>query len=215
MSNDVYNIGGPNPNFADLNAIDSTVLTQGNNTVQIYPGTYTAPVNMVATDISFKGMGDRDDVIILANSELGFSFANTSSGTITFENVHLKGQDTVATGEPAGANTCVTKLGAASTPMHFRNCKFSHAEHAVLHNGEGAFCTTTDQIDMRYCEADVDKALVSNANITAMYTSFGYAANAYHTATSGYSTLRVRTMLCGPNAAKAGTSTESILATIA
>ena len=212
---EVYNIGGPNSNFNDLLSIDTVALTQGNNTIQIYPGTYTAPTDLVCTDLSFKGMGDRDDVIILGGSENGMSISNTSSGVVTFENVTFKGQDTVATGDPAGANACVTKLGAASLPLHFRNCKFTHAEHAVVHNGEGSFCELTDQIDMRYCEADVDKALVSNANVTAHFTTFGYAANAYHTATSGYAALRVRTMLCGPNAAKAGTSAETILATIA
>ena len=85
-----YNIGGPNPNFKDLNDIDSTTLTQCDNTIQIYPGTYTAPLGMVATDVSFKGMGDRDAVIIEANSALVMTIGNTSSGSITFENLTIK-----------------------------------------------------------------------------------------------------------------------------
>ena len=80
----VYNIGGPNPNFKDLNDIDSTTLTQGDNTIQIYPGTYTAPLGLVGTDVSFKGMGERDAVIIEANSAVGMTIGNTSSGSITF-----------------------------------------------------------------------------------------------------------------------------------
>ena len=212
----VYNIGGPNPNFADLNSIDSTTLTQGNNTIQIYPGTYTAPTNLVATDISFKGMGDRDDVIILGNSAVGMSIANTSAGTITFENLTIKGQDNVATGNPAGSNTAITKLGAASTPMVFRNVKFTHAVHAANSHAELAFATTSNQIEMHYCQADCDKAMVSNANVYATYTLFG--ANAYHTtelAGAATSDMVVKTMLCGPNTANVGNSTETIVATIA
>ena len=210
----VYNIGGPNSNFADLNAIDSTTLTQGDNTIQIYPGTYTAPLGLVGTDVSFKGMGDRDAVIIEANSALGMTIGNTSSGSITFENLTIKGQDDVITGNPAGANTGITKLGAASTPLVFRNVKFINCEHAVTHNAERAFATTTTQVEMHYCQADVDKAIQSNANVHATYTLFG--ANAYHTALSGsHQTQVIKTLLCGPNTANVGNSTETIQATIA
>ena len=210
----VYNIGGPNSNFADLNAIDSTTLTQGDNTIQIYPGTYTAPLGMVGTNVSFKGMGDRDAVIIEANSALGMTIGNTSSGSINFENLNIKGQDDVVTGNPAGANTGITKLGAASTPLVFRNVKFINCEHAVTHNAERAFATTTDQVEMHYCQADVDKAIQSNANVHATYTLFG--ANAYHTALSGsHQTQVIKTLLCGPNTANVGNSTETIQATIA
>ena len=210
----VYNIGGPNPNFKDLNDIDSTTLTQGDNTIQIYPGTYTAPLGMVATDVSFKGMGDRDAVIIEANSALGMTIGNTSSGSITFENLTIKGQDDVVTGNPAGANTGITKLGAASTPLVFRNVKFINCEHAVTHTAERAFATTTDQVQMHYCQADVDKAIQSNSNVHATYTLFG--ANAYHTALSGSApAIHVKTLLCGPNTANVGNATETIQATIA
>ena len=210
----VYNIGGPNSNFEDLNAIDSTTLTQGDNTIQIYPGTYTAPLGMVGTNVSFKGMGDRDAVIIEANSAVGMTIGNTSSGSITFENLTIKGQDDVITGNPAGANTGITKLGAASTPLVFRNVKFINCEHAVTHNAERAFATTTDQVEMHYCQADVDKAIQSNANVHATYTLFG--ANAYHTALSGsHQTQVIKTLLCGPNTANVGNSTETIQATIA
>ena len=210
----VYNIGGPNSNFADLNAIDSTTLTQGDNTIQIYPGTYTAPLGMVGTNVSFKGMGDRDAVIIEANSALGMTIGNTSSGSITFENLTIKGQDDVVTGNPAGANTGITKLGAASTPLVFRNVKFINCEHAVTHNAERAFATTTTQVEMHYCQADVDKAIQSNSNVHATYTLFG--ANAYHTALSGsHQTQVIKTLLCGPNTANVGNSTETIQATIA
>ena len=210
----VYNIGGPNSNFEDLNAIDSTTLTQGDNTIQIYPGTYTAPLGMVGTNVSFKGMGDRDAVIIEANSAVGMTIGNTSSGSITFENLTIKGQDDVITGNPAGANTGITKLGAASTPLVFRNVKFINCEHAVTHNAERAFATTTTQVEMHYCQADVDKAIQSNANVHATYTLFG--ANAYHTALSGsHQTQVIKTLLCGPNTANVGNSTETIQATIA
>ena len=210
----VYNIGGPNPNFKDLNDIDSTTLTQGDNTIQIYPGTYTAPLGMVGTNVSFKGMGDRDAVIIEANSALGMTIGNTSSGSITFENLTIKGQDDVITGNPAGSNTGITKLGAASTPLVFRNVKFINCEHAVTHNAERAFATTTTQVEMHYCQADVDKAIQSNSNVHATYTLFG--ANAYHTALSGsHPSQVIKTLLCGPNTANVGNSTETIQATIA
>ena len=189
-------------------------MTQGDNTIQIYPGTYTAPLGMVATDVSFKGMGDRDAVIIEANSAVGMTIGNTSSGSITFENLTIKGQDDVLTGNPAGANTGITKLGAASTPLVFRNVKFINCEHAVTHNAERAFATTTDQVQMHYCQADVDKAIQSNANVHATYTLFG--ANAYHTALSGsHQSQHIKTLLCGPNTANVGNATETIQATIA
>lgn len=210
----VYNIGGPNPNFANLNEIDSTTLTQGDNTIQIYPGTYTAPLGLVGTNVSFKGMGDRDAVIIEANSALGMTIGNTSSGAITFENLTLKGQDTVLTGDPAGANCCITKLGAASTQLVFRNVKFTNAEHAVTHDAEPAFATTTNQVEMHYCQADVDKAIRANANVYATFSLFG--ANAYHTALTGsVPAINIKTLLCGPNTANVGNATETIQATIA
>jgi len=210
----VYYIGGADGNFADLNSIDSATLSQGNNVFMVNPGSYTAPTDFTGTDVSFKGIGDRDDVIILGSSAVGFSIANTYSGAISFENLTIQGQDSVATGDPAGSNTAITKLGASAAPMKFRNVKFTGAVHAANSHAELAFATTTNQIEMHYCLAEVDKALVSNANIFATYSVFG--ANAYHTAGSGGDpALTVKTLLCGPNTANVGNSTESIVATIA
>ena len=61
---------------------------------------------------------------------------------------------------------------------------------------------------------DVDKAIVSNANVFATFSTFG--ANAYHTAAGAATpSTAIKTMLCGPNSANVGNSTETILATIA
>ena len=212
----VYNIGGPNPNFSTLSEIDSTTLTQGDNTIQIYPGTHTVPSEITASNIAFKGMGDRDDVIIdgSGNGAEGVQLADACSGVITFENLTIKGQDNVVTGNPAGANAAITKNGNDDVQLVFRNCKFTNAEHAVIHNGIHANALGVNQIEMHYCQADVDKAIVSNSNVFATYTLFG--ANAYHTAASaGTPSTAIKTMLCGPNTANVGNATETILATIA
>jgi hypothetical protein len=209
----VYTIGGPNGNFADLNSIDSAALAEANNTFQITPGEYTAPNDFTGTDISFQGLGDRDDVIIIGNSSVGFSVANTYAGALTFENLTIKGQDSVATGDPAGSNTCVTKLGATASPMIFRNVKFTNAVHAANSHAEFATSAGVDTVEMHYCQANVDKAIVSNANVYATYSLFG--ANAYHTAEAGDPALVIKTLLCGPNTANVGNSTETIQATIA
>ena len=59
----VYNIGGPNQTSSTIAEIDSTTLTQGDNTIQIYPGTQQ---HLLLTQLifAFRGMGNRDDVII-------------------------------------------------------------------------------------------------------------------------------------------------------
>jgi len=212
----VYNIGGPNSNFSTIAEIDSTTLTQGDNTIQIYPGTHAAPTSITASNICFKGMGDRDDVIIdgAAGGALGVTLADACSGIVTFENLTIKGQDNVLTGNPAGANAAITKSGNDDVQLVFRNCKFVNAEHAVIHNGIHANALGVNQVEMHYCQAAVDKAIVSNSNVFATYSLFG--ANAYHTAAGAASpSTQIKTMLCGPNTANVGNATQVIVATIA
>jgi len=212
----VYNIGGPNSNFSTIAEIDSTTLTQGDNTIQIYPGTHAAPTSITATDLCFRGMGNRDDVIIdgAAGAALGVTLSDSCSGSITFENLTIKGQDNVLTGNPAGANAAVTKSGNDDVQLIFRNCKFTNAEHAVIHNGIHANALGVTQVEMHYCDAQVDKAIVSNSNVFATFSTFG--ANAYHTAAGAATpSTAIKTMLCGPNTANVGNATETILATIA
>ena len=49
---------------AIITDIPSAALTQGGNEVHMYPGTYTAPTGVVASDYAYVGVGDADVVKI-------------------------------------------------------------------------------------------------------------------------------------------------------
>jgi hypothetical protein len=209
-SKNTYRVGTDGlANYATLAEIPSTILVQGNNTVLLYPGTYTAPTNAVYSDLAIVGVGDREEIVING----GMTIANTSTGTVTFENITFVGADASATGGAA----CVTKLGAASTQLHFRNVTFSNAEHAVSHNGERAFATTVPQVILDYCDASgVDQALVANSNVRVNWSALNTSANAYFQPGTGGGdpvlTVTVRASTSG--GANTGNNTETVLALI-
>jgi hypothetical protein len=209
-SKNTYRVGTDGTaNYATLVEVPSTVLTQGNNTVLLFPGTYSAPTNVVLNDLAIIGVGDREEIVING----GMTIANTSTGTITFENVTFVGADASATGSAA----CVTKLGAASTPLHFRSVTFSNAEHAVSHNGERAFATTVPQVILDYCDATaVDQALVANSNVRVNWSALNTSANAYFQPGTGGGavglTVTVRASTSGGS--NTGNNTETVLALI-
>jgi hypothetical protein len=209
-SKNTYRVGTDGTaNYATLAEVPSTVLVQGNNTLLLYPGTYTAPTNAVYNDLAIIGVGDREEIVING----GMTIANTSTGTITFENVTFAGADASATGGAA----CVTKLGAASAPLHFKRVTFSNAEHAVSHNGERAFATTNPQVILDYCDASgVDQAIVANANVSVNWSALNTSANAYFQPGTGGGaaalTVTVRASTSGGS--NAGVSTETVLALI-
>jgi hypothetical protein len=209
-SKNTYRIGTDGlSNYSDLVSVPASILEQGDVTLLVYPGTYTAPTNAVYNDVALIGVGDREEIVING----GMTIANTSVGPITFENLTFVGANASST---AGA-ACVTKLGAASTKLHFRSATFSNAEHAVSHNGERAFATLTPQVIMDFCDATgVDQAIVANANVNVNYSALNISSNAYFQPGTGGGnaevTVTVRASTSG--GANAGITTKTVLALI-
>lgn len=172
-SKNTYRVGTDgSSNFRDLTSIPASVLSQGDVTLLVYPGTYEAPTNAEYNDVAFIGMGDREEIVI--NGEM--TLANTTVGPITFENLTFIGANAATN----SGSACVRKLGAASAKLHFKRSTFSNAVHAVAHNGERAFATLTPQVIMDFCDASaVDQAIVANANVNINYSALNRSANAY------------------------------------
>lgn len=196
-------------NYPTLLEIPSFVLAQGGNTFLVYPGTYTAPTNAVWNDVALVGIGDREEIVINGN----MTIANTSTGSQNFENITFIGANAVTTSDAV----CISKLGAASGPLNFRNCTFSNAEHAVRHHATGAFATTIRQVEMTYCDASaVDQAIVANANVGVNWSALNTSANAYFQAGTGGGavalTVTVRASTSGGS--NTGNNTETVLALI-
>lgn len=208
MSN-VYRIGGGFANFNSFADVPSYVTAQGGNTLELYPGTYEAPTNINWNDVAVIGIGDKEEVVI--NGDV--TIANTSSGTLTFENLTFVGSDA----DSDSGSACVTKLGAASTKLYFKNVTFSNAEHAVSHNGERAFATTTPQIVMDFCNAvGVDQAIVANANVSISYSHLNTSSNAYfQPGTGGGNPAVTVTVLASTSGgANTGNNTETVVSLI-
>lgn len=209
-SKNTYKVGTRgDSNYTTLADIPATVLTQGDTTVLVYPGTYTAPTNAVWSDVALVGVGDREEIVV----EGDMTIANTSSGTLTFENLTFVGSNAVA----ASGSTCVTKVGAASTKLHFKHVTFTNADIAIAHNGERAFATTTPQVVLDFCDASgVDKAIVANANVGVNYSALNTSANAYFQPGTGGGnpavTVTVRASTSGGS--NTGNNTETVLALI-
>lgn len=207
-SKNTYRVGTDGTaNYRNLSDIPSDVLTQGDNTILVFPGTYTAPTNIVLNDVAFVGVGDREEIVISG----GMTIANTSTGTATFDNITFLGANAVTTSDAV----CVTKLGAASTPLHFRNCAFSNAEHAVRHQATLALSTTTQQVVMTYCDASaVDQSIVANANVGVNWSALNSSANAYFTSGGGAGTPTVTVRASTSGGANVGATAKTVLALI-
>lgn len=206
-SKNTYRVGTDGvANYETLADVESYVLAQGNNTILLYPGTYTVPANSVWNDVALIGVGDREEIVING----AVTLANTSTGAI-FENITFVGPNAVTNSD----SVCVSKLGAASAPLTFRNCTFSNAEHAVRHHATLAFATTTRQVDMQYCDASaVDQAIVANANVAVSYSALNAGANSYFASGggAGLPTITVRASTsAGGNAAS---TVKTVLALI-
>jgi len=209
-SKNTYRVGTDGTaNFSTLDVIPTSILTQGDTSILLYPGTYTAPINVAWSDLAIIGMGDREEIII--NGDM--SLANTSSGNITAENITFIGSNATAT----SGTSCVTKLGAAATKLQFSRCVFSNAEHAVSHNAELATVGTATQLVLDFCDATgVDQAIVANANVSVNYSALNTSANAYFQPGTGGGaaelTVTVRASTSG--GANTGNNTETVLALI-
>jgi hypothetical protein len=207
-SKNTYRIGTDGTaNYSSLSDIPSYVLAQGDNTILVYPGTYAAPTNAVWNDVALIGVGDREEIVISGDMTL----ANTSTGNITFENISFVGSNAVTTSN----SVCVTKLGAASAPLHFKNCTFANAEHAVRHHATLAFATTTPQVVMNYSDASgVDQSIVANANVGVNWSAMNAGANAYFTSGGGAGTPVVTVRASTSGGANTGNTVETVLALI-
>jgi hypothetical protein len=209
-SKNTYRVGTDGTaNYSSLSAIPSSILAQGDNTILVYPGTYTAPTDAVWNDVALVGVGDREEIVISG----GMTIANTSAGILSFENISFVGANAAV----AAAATCVTKLGASSTPLHFRNCSFSNAKHAVQHQATLAVATTTQQVVMTYCDASsVDQAIVANANVGINWSAMNASANAYFQPGTGggAASLTVTVRASTSGGSNTGNNTETVLALI-
>jgi hypothetical protein len=204
---------GTNGYPAAINDIDSWALTQGGNEVHMYPGTYTAPTGVVASDFAYIGMGDADEIII--NGDM--SFADGSTGSIVFKNITFQGSSATA----AGGTSCVSKLGNTAVTLKFENCIFTNSDIGVnqLANLTSHAAAGTNGVEMWWCDASgVDRAIVSNANSEINFSALNTGSNAYYTV--GNSTLNgdpahtvtVRASTSGGS--NSGNMTETVLALI-
>jgi len=204
---------GTNGYPAAINDIDSWALTQGGNEVQMYPGTYTAPTGVVASDFAYIGMGDADEIIISGD----MSFADGSTGSIVFKNITFQGSSATA----AGGTSCVSKLGNTAVTLKFENCIFTNSDIGVnqLANLTSHAAAGTNGVEMWWCDASgVDRAIVSNANSEINFSALNTGSNAYYTV--GNSTLNgdpahtvtVRASTSGGS--NSGNMTETVLALI-
>jgi hypothetical protein len=207
-SKNTYRVGTDGTaNYATLADIPSYILQQENNTILLYPGTYAAPTNWTVADLAIIGTGDIEETVI----DGAMTISNASSKVISFENITFKGADPDAT----SGSVCVTKLGAASTPLHFKNVVFTNAEHAVLHNAEPAFAQTTKQVVLNYCDATgVDQALVANANVEVNWSALNTSANAYFQLGTGGAGAVVTVRASTSGGSNAGATVETVLALI-
>jgi hypothetical protein len=207
-SKNTYRVGTDGTaNYSSLTDIPSSVLAQGDNTILVYPGTYAAPTNAVWTDVALVGIGDREEIVISG----GMTIANTSVGPLTFENLTFVGANAVTTSDAV----CVTKLGAASAPLHFRNCTFTNAEHAIRHQATLALATTIPQVVVSYSDASgVDQAIVANANVGINWSAMNASANAYFTPGGGAGTPVVTVRASTSGGSNTGNTAETVLALI-
>lgn len=207
MSKNTYRVGTDGTaNYATLTEIPTSILLQGDNTILVYPGSYTALTDAVLTDLSIIGVGSPTEVVISGDTTI----ANTSSGTITFENLTFTGSNAAVT----SGSVAVSKLGLSETQLRFKNCIFNGAEYAIAHHGVSG---TTDQIVLDYCDAQsVDKTLIANANVGINFSALNSSANAYFTPGTGGGTAAmgptVRASTSGGS--NTGLNTETVLALI-
>lgn len=203
-----YRVGvDGNSNYTTLLNIPSEILTQGDTTILLYPGTYEAPTNAVWADLAIIGVGDREETIINGH----MTIANTATGTLAFENISFVGPNAVSTSD----SVCVSKLGIAPAALHFKNVIFSNAEHAVRHHSTLAQATTTQQVVLNFCDATaVDQAIVANANVGVNWSALNTGSNAYFTSGGGSGTPVVTVRASTSGGSNTGATVETVLALI-
>jgi hypothetical protein len=198
---------------AAISDIPTAALTQGGNEVHMYPGTYTAPTGVVASDYAYIGIGDAEEIIISGD----MTIADGSTGQVTFKNITFQGSSATA----AGGTSCVSKLGNTAVTLKFENCIFTNSDFGVNQqaNLTSHAAAGTNGVEMWWCDASgVDRAIVSNANSEINFSALNTGSNTYYTV--GNSTLNgapahtvtVRASTSGGS--NAGNMTETVLALI-
>ncbi len=207
-SKNVYRVGTDGTaNYATLAAIPAEILTQGDTSILVYPGNYTALTDMVASDVAFVGVGDREEIVING----GMTIANTSSGVVSFENINFIGSNAAV----AAAAACVTKLGIAATPLHFKNVAFSNAKHAVVSHATLAQAAGVQQVVLNYSDASaVDQAIVANANVGIGWSALNSSANAYYQVGAGGAGATVTLRASTSGGANTGNTVKTVVALI-
>ena len=203
-----YRVGSDgSANYPTLASIPAEILSQGETTFMLFPGTYDAPTNAIYNDVAFIGQGDPRKIIING----GITIANTSTGITAFENLSIVGANAVA----GSASACITKIGAASTPIQVRRVLFSNADFAISHNSELTFATTTRQVTMDYCDASgVDRAIRANANVAISFSALNVSANAYFTPGGGAGVPLVTVRASTSAGGNTGNTTKTVLASV-
>lgn len=207
-SKNVYRVGTDgSANYSTLSAIPAEILTQGDTSILVYPGTYTALTSAVLSDVAFIGVGDREEIVI--NGDL--TIANTSTGTVSFENISFVGSNAAV----AAAASCVTKLGIAPTALHFKNVAFSNAKHAVTSHTTLVQAAGAQQVVLNYSDASaVDQAIVANANVGVNWSALNTTANAFYQVGAGGAGAVVTIRASTSGGANTGNTVKTVVALI-
>src|SRR5210317_2236380 len=198
---------------ASITDIPTAALTQGGNEVHMYPGTYTAPTGVVASDYAYIGIGDAEEIIISGD----MTIADGSTGSIVFKNITFQGSSATA----AGGTSCISKLGNTAVTLKFENCIFTNNDFGVNQqaNLTSHAAAGTNGVEMWWCDASgVDRAIVSNANSEINYTALNTSSNTYYLVGNDTlngdpaHTVTVRASTSGGS--NSGNMTETVLALI-
>lgn len=152
--------------ITDIPAADRT---QG-STVLIYPGSYDA-LTGAWDNISFRGVGDKDEVVIN-----GVNLSNTSANLITFENLTIRGSNLVVN---SNTQAVLINAAAATVQLEFWHCKLSNAEFAVRNYGSGT--TKFYYTDSSGCDKGLN---VASGAASVSFSILG--ANAYFTPANAF-----------------------------
>lgn len=186
--------------------IESVALTQG-TTILLYPGEYSGLTGLTWDDITIKGVGDIDEVIIHGP----VTFTNTAANTCTFENIYFKGSNIVTTSDAVCVEFGHADDASGGVKPVFKECKFSNAEHAVRQHG-----ATGDIEIWRVDAGGVNQAIVSNANCNVSFSILNLAANAYFAHGGGNSDgdATVRVLASHSGGSNTGSTIETVRALI-
>lgn len=184
--------------YKSFSDIPSYALPRG-TTVRFMPGVYE--IGSINVDgIAFEGVGWVDDVT-LANIVLG----NTSANTISFHRVTLSGINSVA---GTGTKSIGTAADTVAT-LKFKDCKFTQGDYGIDNQGRAT-------LDISFCDfSGVDKAVRSNAAVTARFTLLNASSNAAFTPANGATrAFTVQATGGAGNASNTGLSTRTAITSL-